>query len=457
MSKVDELKNQVAALDAKIASQNKIGNATPSVDDVFGTKGVPAIRTGESSMNSRGFRFSKLIGVVAGVIDESEAKVEMEVARKMQQHEVVDGGFAKQKGRTLLAPLSTDLLMSRDESYKVEMKNLVEHGVTGADPDEMAWIERKHYGKKTAQQWMDQSLGGSLVADPAQGELIELLRNKNALMNAGATLTSLPPQGRIKYPRQTTASTAYWLGEGQTISPTNVGTGFIELSAKKVCALITCNNELLRYASVNTEALLRSDMAKSLNLTLDYALLYGPGSDTQPLGLVNTPGVATVTPSDSSNTQLAPQDLFSFISAVEANNGVFSGWILRPEMFYDFCSARASTYNGSTTAAVGQFVYDQMRPLGHGFPKVLAGYNAVTTSQVSVTRGSGDKTTVFGGDFTDFVIAMFGGIEFAQAFQGDTAFANDQTVVRAILSADGAARHPGVYAIADGILNSVGV
>jgi hypothetical protein len=105
----------------------------------------------------------------------------------------------------------------------------------------------------------------------------------------------------------------------------------------------------------------------------------------------------------------------------------------------------------------GQFVYDQFRQLGMGFPKLLAGYNAVTTPQVSITRGSGTGTTVFGGQWDDFIIAMFGSIEFAQATQGDTAFANDQTVVRAILSYDGAARHPGVFAIADGVNQAVGV
>jgi hypothetical protein len=125
-------------------------------------------------------------------------------------------------------------------------------------------------------------------------------------------------------------------------------------------------------------------------------------------------------------------------------------------LFFAFTAARASTYNGTTTAQVGQFVFDQFRQLGSGFAKVMGGYPATTTSQVSITRGSGSKTTLFGGQWSDYIIAMFGSIEFAQATQGDTAFANDQTVVRGILSHDGAARHPGVFAIADGVDLTVG-
>jgi len=90
----------------------------------------------------------------------------------------------------------------------------------------------------------------------------------------------------------------------------------------------------------------------------------------------------------------------------------------------------------------------------------VGGYPCTTTNQDSRTRvkGSGtDLTYVIGAQWDDYVLAMFGALEFAQATQGDSAFANDQTVVRAILTHDGACRHPGVFAVADQLIQTVSV
>jgi HK97 family phage major capsid protein len=459
MNKLDKLEKTLQELDTKLDSTRKApSNNTPSKEEVFG---APFARKGESALSNRGFMFSKLIGVVAGVVEPEDAKVELELARRLNDQFCVHGGFKKVAGKNVtLAPLGTDLMCLEkqapiDNNFRNEIKSLTSYGVSNADPEEMLWIAKKAYGQKANQSWIDQTLGGSLVAPPAFGELIQLLRNKDALINAGARVEALPPQGRLKLPRQTTPTTGYYVGENQSITSSNFGTGFLELSAKKVACIVTMPNELIRYASPASEAVLRADMTKTLSLTMDYQLLYGEGSDVYPLGLINTPNIVTITPTDSQ--QLAPQDLLAFVSAIEANNGEFQGFILRPELFYSFAQSRAGVYNGSAIVNQGQFVYDQFRQLGQGFPKQLGGYNATTTSQVSITRGSGSQTSCFGGQWDDYIIAMFGSIEFAQATQGDTAFANDQTVVRAILSHDGAARHPGVFAVADPISLSVGV
>lgn len=453
--KIQELAERQAALDKKLSNVAKNPDAaTPN--QVFGT---PFARKGESALTSRGFQFQRLIGVITKTLQPEQAKVEMDVAERLRQRNL-EGGFAATKG-AISAPLGTSLMDGWDDDFRNEIKALCHAGVNGADRGEMAYVAGRS-GMKTNQSWLDETLGGALVAPPEFGELIQLLRNKDALINAGARTVPLPPSGRLKYPRQTSPTTGYWVGENSAITGSNFNTGSLILSAKKVAALVTLPNELIRFASPASEAILRADMTKTLSLTMDYGLLYGEGSDNVPQGLINVPNVATVTPTTvaADGNTLSPQDLYLFASAVEANNGEFQGWVMRPELFYLFTAARGGVYNGSGTSAIGQFVYDQFRPLG-GSPvaKVLAGYPCVTTAQVSITRtkGSGTTlTTVFGGQWDDYIIAMFGSIEFAEAQQGDTAFANDQTVVRAILTCDGAPRHPGVFAIADQLTQSLG-
>jgi len=453
MEKIKELAERQSQLDSALSRNPGVSN-TPSKEQVFG---APTARKGESVMSSRGFQFQRLIGVVAGTLEQEHAKVEMDLCERLRKNNLQQN-FNMTKGARYCAPLSSNFMGEEaDPSFRSECKSLLAAGA-GRDLDEMRWVAQQS-GMKTNQSWVDQSLGGSLVPPAEFGDLIELLRNEAAMPALGARFIPLPPQGRITFPRQTSPSTAYNVGENSTITASNVGTGSLVLSAKKIGVLITMPNELIRFASPASEALLRSDMMKSASLKLDYDCLYGAGSDNVIQGLVNVPGTATVTPTTvgTDGNTLSPQDFYEFISKVEADNGKFGGYLMRPEMFWKAVETRATTYSGS--GQVGQFVFTQFRALGDGFEKMLNGYKVVTTPQVSITRvkGSGSNlTTVFGGDWSNYMVALFGSIEFAAATQGDTAFANDQTVVRAIMTGDAAPRNPGVFSIADQLVLSIG-
>jgi HK97 family phage major capsid protein len=185
----------------------------------------------------------------------------------------------------------------------------------------------------------------------------------------------------IQYPRQVGVTVGTWVGENTDAPASYPETGSLMLRAKKCISFVVMPNDLLRYASVAAEALIRSDMTKSLALTADLAYIAGSGSGTQPEGILETANVGVViptTPATDGDT-LSPQDLYKFLAVVEGNNAEFEGFILRPDLFYQFVMARAGVYNGSGVVQSGQFVYDQFRELGSGFDKVLGGFKAVTS------------------------------------------------------------------------------
>lgn len=473
-SKVAQLLERQKQLDAKIESVVKDRNPdaparsrTPAKEQVFG---APHARKGEDPLSSRGYQFQRVIGLMTKAIQPEFAKIELDVHDRMREALVVGGGFETAQGSEFLAPLGTDFLDDKtiDQSFRREIKGLILQGTEGADYDEMRHIHAQVYraqGQKSSvanpQSYLDQTLGGSLVGPPEQGELIQLLRNKEALINAGARVVPLPPSGRLKYPRQTGATTGGWLGENTTGSVSQFKTGSILLTGKKAFAMVVMPSELIRFGSPASEAIVRADMTKTLALTLDKGLLDGPGGDNVPLGLAtmgtaagNPYGMAIVTPT-AANT-LSPQDTYKFISGVEVNNAEFEGYIMRPEIFWAMVEARAAVYNGTTTVPQGQFVFNQFRALEDGFQKRLNGYKVTTTPQVSNTRGNGSQTFILGGMWSKFVIAMFGAIEFMQSDQGLTLMQNDQVAIRAILTADGAAQMPGAFAFCDALNFTLG-
>lgn len=441
--------SEIKALDGDKNTKAGRGD-TKNAEKVFG---APHVRKGEDPMSSRGFSFLKLAGAMARVIDPEFAKVEGQVADVFHKTFSRTGDYKHEVPGSCLAPLGCDYLPEqyRGESVFQEVKSLVTGGTAGADPEEMAYLQRKYMAGQKTQSWQDPTLGASLIAPPEQGELIDLLRNKDALVNAGARTIPLPPQGRMAFPRQTKASVGYYVGENAEITASDVKTGALVLSAKKAAVLIKTPNELIRYGGAAAEALFRMDMTKTLSLTMDKQLLDGQGSDIKPMGLLNIPGVATVTPTTvaANGNTLAAEDVYSFISAVMANNAEFEGWIVRPELFFALYKRRGGTGAGSNT---GPFLFDMMRAFGQGVAAVIAGYAATLTPQVSVARTKGNAsnlTYLAGGQWSDFLIGLFGAIEFSATAQGDTSFANDQTWIKAILSHDGGPRHPGAFAVAD--------
>src|SRR5205085_5311256 len=125
------------------------------------------------------------------------------------------------------------------------------------------WITRRVGLRRKALGTTDDTAGGSFVAQPMLGELIDLQRNLEAFSAAGAQEIALPPNGRIQFPKLTGGSTAYWVGEGSPLTESTPATGNLDLQAKKLGVFVKMNNELLRFASPSAEGLVRFDMARA--------------------------------------------------------------------------------------------------------------------------------------------------------------------------------------------------
>ena len=438
-------------------------NGHPNASQVFG---LPNARYGEDPLTSRGFSFMKMLGLITQAQNKEQAKIEWDIHDRLTK--CLEGQGYEWKGggvtgvNRFLAPLSTSFLVndSVGQQFRYEMKQLVSAGVDGADPDHMKWIRTKQLENRgivgnKALSWLNELTGGALVAPPEMGELIELLRNKEALVNAGARVVPLPPQGRMKYPRQTAASNTYWVGESAPIPDSNLGTGEVTLQAKKLAVRIIAPNELIRFASPAAEALMRDDMTKSLALGLDLAGLEGLGGDHRPRGIIRMPNINTInsTTQGANGDNVVGVDVYRMIAAVEESNAEFEGFIMRPKTLYKFYQLRSDAV--SQGDAAGPFLFNLIREASDGVAQpTLAGFPITKSTQISQSRAKGTATNltyIVGGMWSDLLIGMFGAIEFAATTMGDTAFTNDQTWVRGILSADIQARHEAAFVFLDNL------
>lgn len=458
---MNKINQRVGELDDKLAAATGTRNA-----GIGGLPGAPApapaARMGADTMGSKGFSFMKLMGHVSrnGIVEANDVKNELDLCHRFKS-QAMKLGWRPQSNQSILIPFAPEFLGEDEISpeMRYEVKSMIDAGVRGYDRDEAAYYHTKMMaamGTKSAtpaspaMSWTNQSLGGAFVPPAEMGSPIELLRNAAAFPGAGATVIPLPPQGSIGFPRQTGPSTGYWIGENQAITASQPATDQLLLSAKGAASLVIFPNSLLRFANPTIEGLIRQDMFKTCALTLDYALLYGGGGAKVPSGIVTQmlsggSGINQVTGSTSA-TQLAGQDLYTFLSKVYQNNITPTHWMMNPAMLFAFASAR---WISTTTPSKGGFLFDFTRGADGKVVPVLAGLPVVITNQIPVNRGTGAQTSLVCLNGEQMLVGMWGAIEWTQTDGGYTLLASDQCAVRAIIQCDGGARYPGGIAIAD--------
>lgn len=134
---------------------------------------------------------------------------------------------------------------------------------------------------------------GALVPVGAQGQtLIDLYRNKMHVVAMGARVLS-GLQGTLAIPRQTGGATASWLAEDATITASNQAVGQLTLTPHRLAAATAFTTQLLAQASPDAENFVREDLMTVLAVEKDRAALLGTGSAGEPLGIYNTPNIAT--------------------------------------------------------------------------------------------------------------------------------------------------------------------
>ena len=140
------------------------------------------------------------------------------------------------------------------------------------------------------------STGSALVPTDHIG-FIDMLRARMFISEAGAQfLTGL--SGNVAIPRQSGATTAYWVAEDSDITASDATFDQVTLSPHTVGARQEISRKLLLQSTPDVEALIRSDFAAVLAREIDRVAIEGAPDTTaganEPRGIINTVGVGSV-------------------------------------------------------------------------------------------------------------------------------------------------------------------
>jgi HK97 family phage major capsid protein/HK97 family phage prohead protease len=262
--------------------------------------------------------------------------------------------------------------------------------------------------------------GGNLVStDLRTGDFIDLLRNRLALANVGATVLN-GLQGNVSIPRQTSAASAFWVGENAAPTESQQAFDQISMTPKTIGAFVDYSRKLLLQGSIDVESMIRNDLARVLSLEIDRAGIYGTGSTNQPLGLTNTTGLGSQT---ITGTGTFAQYVEMETKVAVANADVAS-------MYYIInATSRGAlkTTEKSAGGTVGNFAL---------MDDTLNGYPVVVTNQL------GTNDCLFG-DFSQMILGLWSGLDLKI---DDISGATAGTVrVIALQDLDFAVKQPGAF------------
>lgn len=148
-------------------------------------------------------------------------------------------------------------------------------------------------------QRADTSGGAGLIGTQHMAsQFIDVLRANTLLGRLGARF--LPGlNGNLTMPKKTASASFGWMAESADATESDVTVGNVSMSGKHVGGIVPMTFELMRQSSPAIEQIVREDMLAGMALAIDAAGLNGTGADNQPLGILNTTGVQTVTLADT--------------------------------------------------------------------------------------------------------------------------------------------------------------
>lgn len=288
--------------------------------------------------------------------------------------------------------------------------------------------------------------GGYMVPPDFAEGVIEFLRAESVVMSMGPLMPPMP-NGNLTMSTMS-GITASYVEENTNIAKTEPTFGQIQMSAKKLAALVPASNDLLRDTTGKADNIIRDDIIAAIAERADLAFIRDDGTQAKPKGLrhwvisanvlnetnaAGTSGGATVAEVTKDLAKMARIMMDNKIKMRKP------GWLMSPQFYGYLVSARDG--NGNLVWA------DEMksgRLNGYPFkvtPQIPSNLTAPTTSVSEVYLV--DFSHVMVGQSLDLEVSAFDGGAYYDGSGIVSGISQDQTVFRALTRHDFACRQRG--------------
>lgn len=234
------------------------------------------------------------------------------------------------------------------------------------------------------------STGGAFLPSPLAAEVIDAARIENVAFRAGARTVPMSNK-TMDLAKNVSDPVPAWRAENALIAESEPVFDRMTMEAKSLAVRFVVSRELLEDVP-NMDARLRATMAAGFARGLDDAVFFGTGTNNQPLGIANTPGLQLVSMGANGGALTSYDPYLDALLALQvANEGKVTAIVQAPR----------------TGRVIAGFKDGQGQPLQP--PPALAGIPFLTTTGIPVTQTQGTAnvaSSAFLGDFTQVLVGI---------------------------------------------------
>lgn len=243
--------------------------------------------------------------------------------------------------------------------------------------------------------------GYTVSTDLLAQDFIDLLRNRVVVIGAGATVMD-GLVGDIAIPRQTAASTAYWVAENGAPTESQPAFDQVAMSPKTLGGYVDISRKLLLQSSLSVEAFVRNDLARVLGIEIDRAGLHGTATSNQPRGVAATSGIGAVIggANGAAPTWAHMVALETEVAVDNADVGALR-YITNPKV-------RGKLKATEKATGTAQFVWSDGANPVNGYPVSISSQVA---SNLDKGTSVGVCSAIFFGNWNDLLIGMWGTLD----------------------------------------------
>lgn len=330
----------------------------------------------------------------------------------------------------------------------------------GADDPVLKALDQSLKLKATASQANDPTSLGNLIAPQWSAEFIELLRARPLIRSISRVVPN--PTGSLNLRRQTSAGTAYWVGEGISITPSKPGTGPMSFLRKKLAALSILSNDMLRFStgpgSIAADQFILDDLLLVIALAEDVSLIRGDGTQYAPKGIRSLVSTGNVFAQTGTTLAAIDYDYAKALRLVEEANIYVEPdsihWLMVPRTYYALWNAAPATDAGARPYRNGLEGRDTGAPQGR-----VLGYAAHKTNQIPKNLGGGSESETYCvhgpslmiADTLNVQVDVFPGGAYQDGSVVVSGISNDETPIRIIKEMDFNMRYQEAAAVHTGV------
>jgi HK97 family phage major capsid protein len=224
--------------------------------------------------------------------------------------------------------------------------------------------------------------------------------------------------------------TAAYVGESTNITASQPTLGQLQLSDKKLAALIPISNDLLRSGGAKADNVIRNDLIRAMRLKEDATFIRSLGTSSEPRGLRAWATLASHTTSG----QAACNTLAKMVIDVNVLLAYLMGADIPIENCFFIMSPRSYRFANSCTDLAGSFVFRQEMAGGKfwGLPYFVTSQisDAYSTDQSELYLCSKEYPII--AENESMIVDVFEGAAYYDGSSVVSGASRDETVLRAI-------------------------